>query len=343
MMTRREFGIVSAAAAGTLTAADKEQLVYIGTYTRGGSKGIYVYRFNPTTGKLAEVGLAAETQNPSFLYVSSNGKRLYSVGEDKQGSVSAFDVDRSSGKLTKLNEQPTGGDGPCHLTANKAEPQPHRGPLRIGQRRGVALKEDGSLGERTAFVQHKGSGPNTRRQDNAHAHSVNLSKNEQFAVVADLGMDEFLVYKFDAAKGSLTQHSTAKVKPRIGSAAFFLSPGFKYAYGVNKLRQCQRIRLERIGGIVEGDSDDFYAACRLPGIEQLRRDSGSSVGEICVRLKPGAQQHRCFLGRQRMASLLRSELHRPKARPRETSGSILPAHGLSRPIRIRGTSCISDR
>src|SRR4051794_36215717 len=121
MMTRREFGVVSAAAAGTLTAADKEQLVYIGTYTRGGSKGIYVYRFNPTTGKLAEVGLAAETQNPSFLYVSSNGKRLYSVGEDKQGSVSAFDVDRSSGKLTKLNEQPTGGDGPCHPAANKAK------------------------------------------------------------------------------------------------------------------------------------------------------------------------------------------------------------------------------
>ena len=50
-----------------------------------------------------------------------------------------------------------------------------------------ALKDDGSLGERTAFVQHKGSGPNKRRQDNAHAHSVNLSKNEQFAVVADLG------------------------------------------------------------------------------------------------------------------------------------------------------------
>ena len=104
-----------------------------------------------------------------------------------------------------------------------------------------------------------------------------------------LDMDEFLVYKFDAAKGTLTQHSTAQGEAGSGPRHFSFHPSFKYAYGVNELSSsCQRIRLERIGGIVEGNSDDFYAACRLPGIEQLRRDSGSSVGEICVRLKPGA-------------------------------------------------------
>ena len=66
-MTRREFGFLAAGAAGQLLAADKEALVFIGTYTRGGSKGIYSYRFNPSSGKLTEIGVAAEVQNPSFL------------------------------------------------------------------------------------------------------------------------------------------------------------------------------------------------------------------------------------------------------------------------------------
>jgi len=234
-VTRREFAITAAAAAGQLMAAEKQALVYIGTYTRGGSKGIYAYRFNTTSGKLTEAGLGAEVQNPSFLYVTPSGKRLYSVGEAQVGTVTAFNVDRATGKLAKINDQPTGGAGPCHLVADKAGRALIVVHYNSGSVSAFHLKDDGSVGERTALVQHSGTGADKQRQDKAHAHSVNLSKNEQFAVVADLGIDQFIVYKFDAAKGTLTQHSKAEVKAGSGPRHFSFHPNYKFAYGVNEM------------------------------------------------------------------------------------------------------------
>ena len=95
-LTRRDFGGLAAGAAGQLLAAGKESLMYVGTYTRGGSKGIYGYKFNPDSGKLTEIGVAAEVQNPSFLYVTPNGRHLYAVGEASTGMVTAYSVDRAA-------------------------------------------------------------------------------------------------------------------------------------------------------------------------------------------------------------------------------------------------------
>src|SRR5205814_2039556 len=119
-------------------------------YTRGGSKGIYAYKFDTASGKLTESGVAAEVANPSFLYVTPSGKHLYSVGEAATGTATAFNVDRASGKLTKLNDVESGGNGPCHLVADKAGRAlivVHYGSGSVAV---FKLKADGSLGERTA-------------------------------------------------------------------------------------------------------------------------------------------------------------------------------------------------
>src|SRR6266851_6053242 len=90
-------------------SASGDYFVYIGTYTRENSKGIYAYRFHPADGKLTPLGLAAETANPSFLAIHPNGRFVYSVSEvetfngQKSGAVSAFSIDPQSGKLTALN------------------------------------------------------------------------------------------------------------------------------------------------------------------------------------------------------------------------------------------------
>src|SRR5436305_879787 len=95
-------------------AADR--LVYVGTYTRGASRGIYAFHFNESTGKLTSLGVAAESKNPSFLAEHPNHRFLYAVNEGGgTNSVSAFAIDAKSGKLTFLNEVPSGGNGPCHL------------------------------------------------------------------------------------------------------------------------------------------------------------------------------------------------------------------------------------
>ena len=81
-------------------------LVYIGTYTRQDSKGIYAYRFQPGTGKLTPIGLVGETENPSFLALHPNHRFLYAVNEisnyegQRAGSVSSFSIDVKTGMLT---------------------------------------------------------------------------------------------------------------------------------------------------------------------------------------------------------------------------------------------------
>src|SRR6266702_4996333 len=103
----------------------KEFLVYIGTYTGGKSKGIYVSRFDAASGRLGAPELAAETASPSFLAVHPNQRFLYAANETgdfagkKSGAVSAFAIDSKTGNLTLLNQKPSGGDGPCHLIVDR--------------------------------------------------------------------------------------------------------------------------------------------------------------------------------------------------------------------------------
>ena len=97
--------------------------VYFGAYTwgRGPSKGIYRSELNLETGALTEPVLAAAAQNPSFVELHPNGKFLYAVSESGgTGSVSAFAIDADSGQLKRLNQQPSGGAGPCHVSVDHA-------------------------------------------------------------------------------------------------------------------------------------------------------------------------------------------------------------------------------
>jgi 6-phosphogluconolactonase len=99
--------------------------MYVGTYTGPKSQGIYVFRFDPVSGAIEPIGLAAEVKNPSFLAVHPDGTHLYTVNETNDwsgkpgGFVTAFRIQHSTVKLTQLNELSSGGGGPCHLTVDK--------------------------------------------------------------------------------------------------------------------------------------------------------------------------------------------------------------------------------
>ncbi|HEY3972536.1 MAG TPA: lactonase family protein [Candidatus Sulfotelmatobacter sp.] len=231
-------------AAAAATAPGK-YFFYVGTYTEEGSKskGIYAYRYDAATGDIAPLGLAAETTNPSFVALHPNGRFLYAVNEvgnykgPNSGGVSAFAIDRSTGKLTFLNEMASHGADPCYITVDKTGTYVLVANYTGGSVAVFPVLADGKLGEASAFVQHTGHGPNAQRQEGPHAHSIDLSPDNRFAMVDDLGLDELLVYKFDNAKGALTPNDPpfARLDPGVGPRHFALHPNGKFAYVVAEM------------------------------------------------------------------------------------------------------------
>src|SRR5438270_6074866 len=227
-------------------AADGKYLFYVGTYTQEGSKskGIYAYRFDAATGQSTSLGLVAETTNPSFLALHPNGRFLYAVNElgnykgPNSGGVSSFSIDRANGKLTFLNEVPSRGADPCYIIVDHSGKYVLVANYTGGSIAVFPILADGKLGEASAFVQHTGHGTDPQRQKEPHAHSIDLSPDDRYAMVDDLGLDELLVYKFDASKGSLTPNDPpfAKVDPGSGPRHFVLRPDGKLAYVVSEIK-----------------------------------------------------------------------------------------------------------
>ena len=187
-------------------AASRKYLVFVGTYTtKTQSKGIYEYEFDADTGKLTPKGLAAETRDPSWVAVHPSGKFLYAANEaGKVSSVSAFSIDKKSGKLTLLNQMPALGEDPCYISLDRTGKYVFVANYTSGNIVVFPLGTEGKLGAATANVRDEGKlGPNKERQDGPHAHWIEATAHNHFVYVADLGLDRVLIYKFDAAKGSL--------------------------------------------------------------------------------------------------------------------------------------------
>jgi 6-phosphogluconolactonase len=231
-------------AAGSLSvAADGMYRAYVGTYTGGKSEGIYTFEFNAGTGSATKAELAGKTENPSFVAIHPGGKWLYAVSEisdfrgEKAGAISAFAIDKGTGKLTPLNQQSSKGTVTCHLVVDKGGKFVLAANYGSGSVCSLPIKEDGSLGEAVSFIQHTGSGVNQQRQEGPHAHSINLDAANKFAVAADLGLDKVFVYRFDAGTGKLTPNDPpfTKVAPGSGPRHFAFHPSGKYGYVINEM------------------------------------------------------------------------------------------------------------
>ncbi len=233
-----------AAATGGADAKAASLPVYIGTYTGPGkSKGIYLVRLNLADGTLSAPELVVESNNPSFLAVHPSLKYMYAVGETamfngkKSGAVSAFAIDPVSGKLTLLNQQPSGGVGPCHVTVDKEGKNVLVANYSGGSLAVLPIGPDGKLGEPTEVIQNAGSGPNRKRQEAPHVHSVNVDPAGRFAFVCDLGLDKMFVFRLDADKGKLTPNDppAAVLAPGSGPRHFTFHTSGKFAYVINEL------------------------------------------------------------------------------------------------------------
>ncbi len=218
--------------------------LYVGTYTAKESKGIYAYRFDAKSGELTPMGLAAETKNPSFIAIDPTNRFLYAVNEvpdyngARSGAVSAFSINRRTGKLTLLNQVASRGADPCYISVDKSGKYVLVANYTGGNVAVFPLQPDGRIGEATAFIQHTGSSVNKERQEAPHAHWIETTADNRFAVAVDLGLDELLVYHFGAKTGALAANSPpyAKLDAGAGPRHLAFDPNGKFAYVVNELQ-----------------------------------------------------------------------------------------------------------
>jgi 6-phosphogluconolactonase len=237
-------GIAALLAARTIawTFEMDEYLMYVGTYTGGGSKGIYAYRFRPSSGLATPIGLAAESPNPSYLAVHPNNRFLYAVNEvsnydGKNGAVSAFSINAGTGRLTLLNKVSSRGSDPCYVTVDDTGSWLMAANYSSGNVSVFQIEDDGRLGALSAMVQHSGSGQDPRRQQSPHAHSVDLSPDGRFLLVSDLGLDKIMIYRFDDVKGTLTPNNPpfAKLTPGSGPRHLAFHPNGRLVYVIDEL------------------------------------------------------------------------------------------------------------
>ena len=216
------------------SSSSGECLVYIGTRASEKSKGIYMCRLDTTTGKLTSPTIAAETTDPAFLAIHPNHHFLYAVGENARfagtsnGTVSAFAIDLATGKLTLLNQQNSGGQGPCHLAVDASGQCVLAANYGSGSVAAFPIHADGSLGGVSAFMQHHGS---ASTQNDKPAHTPTKSDLTSpiaghFALTSASTKSSFIKWTWKALRLHPTIRRTLRSLPALARA---ISPSVRMA------------------------------------------------------------------------------------------------------------------
>lgn len=217
-----------------------QSLVFIGSYSPANEPGIHVFDFDGPSGALIFRDSFPGVANPSFLVVHPNRRWLYTVSETgqddgRQGAVYAFHIERDPLDLQLANQQSTAGDWPCHLSIDGSGRWLLAANYGSGSAAVYEIQSDGKLGAMKAFVEHQGRGPNQERQEKAHAHSTTLTPDNRFVIVADLGIDQLVIYRFDVTSGQLSPHAITKTRPGAGPRHIAFHPNGQQLYLANEL------------------------------------------------------------------------------------------------------------
>ncbi len=283
--------------------ADGTRLVYFGTYTGAKSKGIYVSRFDTATGRLTEPELAVATASPSFLALHPSQRFLYAAGETsilnskRVGAVSAFSVNAKTGRLTYLNRQSSGGEGPCHVAVDQTGKCLLVANYGDGTIAALPIQADGTLAEPGTVIQHKGSSVNPARQAGPHAHSMTIDPANRFVFACDLGLDQVLAYRFDPAKATLVANDPpfVAVKPGLGPRHLAFDPSGRFVFLISEMGSAiTTFAYDAKRGALKELQTISTLPKEFTGTSARRGSGGASFGEICLWLKPRARQHRGF-------------------------------------------------
>ena len=228
-------GLISFTAATDASAAD--MFVYFGSHRSGPNIGFSLAHFDTDTGALTKPEFLLEAPEPAYFVITPDGRHLYTCNSGNNATVSAYEIDPHTGHLTFLNRGATGGGDTSYVSLDQTGHYALAANYDGGSIAVFALKPDGGLGARTAFVQHTGSGINPQRQTHAYAHSIVTDPDNKFALAADLGLDKLFVYRFDARDGSLQPNDPpfVTVKPGSGARHVKFHPNGKWVYLITEM------------------------------------------------------------------------------------------------------------
>ena len=223
--------------------SDNSRLLFAGTQTGPSSKGIYAFQWDPSNGELKELGLAGESDNPTFIALAPDGKHLFAANEideyegAKSGAISAFSLDRAAAKLTHINTVPSTASGPCHVSVDATGRTVLCANYSGGGAASFHVDAQGRLSEAVSQFHYQGHGPVADRQEASHAHRGTVSPDNRYAYINDLGLDCIHIYHLDAATAKLTANNPPQwtAQPASGPRALRFHPRGKWAYCVHEL------------------------------------------------------------------------------------------------------------
>jgi 6-phosphogluconolactonase len=216
-------------------------LFFVSGYAAVDRPGIQVLRLDEGSGKLTALGGFEGLRDPSYVLPHPNGRWLYAVSETSQaldgqpGRVAALSFERENSTLRLLNQQPSGGDWPCHLQLDATGRWLFVSNYATGSAGVFPIREEGALGEMCEHVQHAGAGPNKDRQAGPHIHSITLAPDNQLVLMADLGIDQIVLYRLDALTGRLCHSGETYARPGAGPRHMAFHPNSQWVYVTNEL------------------------------------------------------------------------------------------------------------
>ncbi len=213
--------------------------VWIGTSKSALSRGIYHCQLNTNGSKLSEPTLVAEMEGPGFLAKHPTKSVLYAVGGlNNVQVVAAFAIEGSPEKpvLRLLNSVPIDDGGAAHVSLDKTGKTLFTAQYGGGSVAVFSVQPDGMLRERTQLIDHQGGAKVVAdRQDASHAHWTGVSPDNRFVFVPDLGLDQVVIYKLDAALGKIEAHGSGSTPPGSGPRHMKFHPNGRWIYVLNEL------------------------------------------------------------------------------------------------------------
>jgi 6-phosphogluconolactonase len=259
---------------------NKSYSLLIGTYTKSSTNdGIYVYDFNSQTGEVNLKSKVSGEENPSYLAISKDGRHVYAVNEGRNGGISSFLFNPTSGELTYLNRVGSGGDSPCYVSVDDKNKYVFAGNYGGGSLAAIPLKEDGSLGTGHQVIQHEGSSIDKGRQQGPHVHCTVLSPDNHYLLTSDLGTDQVSIYQFDASRVSQplspAEPPFVSVKAGSGPRHITFHPNSKYTYLIHEMGSMITVFDYKNGQLVEKQT-----------ITMLAPDFKGKVGAADIHISP---------------------------------------------------------